>query len=105
MLAYKSYLSIIQQDPKQLPDLIDDGTWREAALARNPCLYRWLNDGQLPAIMKEFGLPETLPMIERRSVVILVRWPARRPELRPIAFSNSTAHCVPAAGKPQSQFR
>ena len=67
MLAYKSYLSIIQQDPKQLPDLIDDGTWREAALARNPCLYRWLNDGQLPAIMKEFGLPETLPMIERRS--------------------------------------
>ena len=34
MLAYKSYPSIIQQVPKQTPDLIDDGTWREAALAR-----------------------------------------------------------------------
>jgi hypothetical protein len=25
---------IIKQEPKQMPDLIDDGTWREAALAR-----------------------------------------------------------------------
>ena len=23
-----------KQEPKQMPDLIDDGTWREAALAR-----------------------------------------------------------------------
>src|SRR6478752_2508528 len=32
--AHKTYPPIIQQEPKQMPDLIDDGTWRGAALGR-----------------------------------------------------------------------
>ena len=30
----KTHTPINKQEPKQMPDLIDDGNWREAALAR-----------------------------------------------------------------------
>jgi hypothetical protein len=33
-VTHKNRPSIIKQEPKKMPDLIDDGTWREAALAR-----------------------------------------------------------------------
>ena len=33
-LAHKTHPPIIKHEPKRMPDLIDDGTWREAALAR-----------------------------------------------------------------------
>ena len=34
MLAHNTHSLTIKQEPKQMPDLIDDGTWRGAALAR-----------------------------------------------------------------------
>ena len=33
-ISLQTYPPTIKQEPKQMPDLIDDGTWREAALAR-----------------------------------------------------------------------
>ena len=33
-ISLQTYPPIIYQEPKQMPDLSDDGTWREAALAR-----------------------------------------------------------------------
>ena len=34
LFAHKTHPPIIQQEPEQMPDLIDDGTWRGAALGR-----------------------------------------------------------------------
>ena len=34
LFAHKTHPSVIKQEPEQMPDLIDDGTWREASLDR-----------------------------------------------------------------------
>ena len=50
LLAHKTYPPMIQQEPKQMPDLIDDGTWREPVLARMSDVFP-TNRGLRPTYM------------------------------------------------------
>ena len=71
VLAHKTHPPIIKQEPKQMPDLIDDGTWREAALARMSEVFP-TNRGLWPMYRLMAGAHRyAIDYIEQAPVIVL----------------------------------
>jgi hypothetical protein len=70
-VTHKNRPSIIKQEPKKMPDLIDDGTWREAALARMGEVFP-INRGLRPIYLLMASADRyAIDYIEQAPVIVL----------------------------------
>ena len=94
VLAHKTHPPIIKQEPKQMPDLIDDGTWREAALARMSEAFP-TNRGLWPMYRLMAGAHRyAIDYIEQAPVIVLAA-----------AHGNATSHGASAPLSKSSSAR